>query len=481
MQPPYATDPVEVSSGKILFSYASQVENQDYALYTINLDGTSMQLIYDTPGKMDLNAELLTPKLVPTVIIDPLFPESDELPPTIDPATYFKNGGFRFDCANVFTNGDIDQPMTDAPPITKNTAIKFFLNFQRQNAQGLDTPILLTSHEIQYTGQLNFDFAPGDVSMFEQIVDSTGKVLQGSKGQVAHVAGLNFGRSGTGTKCVGCHAGHTTINAPSSLTEAQFINTSTSSHVTQSSFLFINDTNQYPGSRVVDRKARNDSLKVNWVAAGVNNEFVQLDWDFPIDVRRISLYNIKPNPLTSTNIQVNDCEIIMYLQGTQVADVPSTGILSVNGTTISMSSLTKIDRMKVIVKNFTGLINGQSAAGLAEVETNAKISFYEVNGIHQISSIAGKFSLSQNYPNPFNPTTKIKYTIPQSSAMHMMSVQLKIYNITGRLVSTLINEFESPGTYEVDFNASNIASGVYFYRLTAGDNYTDVKKMIVLK
>ena len=124
---------------------------------------------------------------------------------------------------------------------------------------------------------------------------------------------------------------------------------------------------------------------------------------------------------------------------------------------------------------------GQSAAGLAEVETNAKISFYEVNGIHQISSIAGKFSLSQNYPNPFNPTTKIKYSIPQSSAMHMMSVQLKVYDITGRLVSTPINEFESPGTYEVDFNASNIASGVYFYRLTAGNDFIDVKKMIVLK
>jgi hypothetical protein len=171
----------------------------------------------------------------------------------------------------------------------------------------------------------------------------------------------------------------------------------------------------------------------------------------------------------------------MYLQGTQVADITSTGVLSPNGTTISMPSPTKIDRMKVIVKNFTGLINGQSKAGLAEVETNARISFYEVNGINQISTTAGKFSLSQNYPNPFNPATKIKYTIPAAGTMHMMSVQLKIYDITGRLVSTLVNEFETPGTYETDFNASNIASGVYFYRLTAGAEYSEVKKMIVLK
>jgi hypothetical protein len=233
---------------------------------------------------------------------------------------------------------------------------------------------------------------------------------------------------------------------------------------------------------VVDRKARNDSLRVNWISTGSNNEYVQLNWDIPVEVRRVVLYNIRPNLSTNTNIQVNDCEIILYLQGNQVGDIASTGAISPNGTTVTIPTVTKIDRMKVIVKSFSGLVNGQAVAGLAEVETNAKVSFYEINGIKQISNIAGKFSLSQNYPNPFNPSTKIKYTIPAATgSMNVRSVELKIYDITGRLVSTIVNQFQTPGTYETDFNGTNLASGIYFYRLSAGIDFNEVKKMVLLK
>ncbi len=482
MQPPYATDPVPLGLNKILFSYAAQVENQDYALYTINLDGTGLQLFYDTPGKMDLNAELLQQRPVPPVIFDPQYPESDELPPTIDPNSYFKNGGFRFDCTNMFTNGDVDQYMPDAPKITKNAVLHFFLNFQRMNGQGLDTAIYLTSTPVQYSGQLNFDFAPADVPMFEQVVDSAGKVITNSNNQAAHVLGLNYGRSGIGTKCVGCHAGHTTIKLPYTISEGQFFNTSTSAQVTQSSFLYINDSLQYPGKRVIDRKARNDTLTVNWIANGTSNEFVELSWDLPVDVRRVILYNIYTNPATNTNISVTDCEIALYYQNNQVGDIASTGVLANDGTTVTIPQITKIDKMRVIVKSFAGLVNGQSHAGLAEVETNARISYYEETiGIKQISSVAERFFLSQNFPNPFNPATKIKYAIPRMGNAPAVNVKLAVYDITGRLVVTLVNEFQAPGEYETEFDASNLASGVYFYRLTAGNDYSNVKKMVLLK
>ncbi len=481
MQPPYATDPTPLPDGRVLFSYATQVENQDYALYIINMDGSGMQLLYDTPGKMDLNAEVLQSRPVPPVVVDELYPESTELPPTIDPNTFFNNGGFRFDCINMFYNADIDQPITDAPPITKNATIDIFLNFQRMNPQGLDTPIFFTSVPVQYSGQLNMDFAPGDVSMFEQVVDSLGKVISGTKNQIAHVSGLNYGRNGIGTHCVGCHAGHTTIPLPLTISEGQFFNTSTSANVTQSSFLFINDSLQFPGKRVVDRKARNDTLLVNWIAAGTNNEFVQLDWDIPVDIRRAVLYNIRPNNATNTNIQVMDCEIFLYLQGVQAGHINSTGPLDPNGTTIQIANNPKIDRLKVIVKSFTGLVNGQSLPGLAEVEANARVSYYDIIGVKQISSIAQRFSLSQNYPNPFNPSTKIKYTIPKLASVPAVNVKLVVYDITGRLVSTVVNAFQSPGTYEADFNASNFASGIYFYKLSAGEDYNEVKKMVLLK
>lgn len=491
MQPPYATDPVQLPDGKILFSYATQVENQDYGLYTINLDGTGLQLFYDIPGKLELNAAVLLPRAIPPVKQDFVTDISDELPPLLDPGTYFKNGGFRFDCVNIYTNAGVDEPMTDAPPITKNARMDFFLNFQRKDSSGLDTAIRFQSLPVEYAGGVHLDIAPADVPMFEQVLDTTGKVLIGSKNQVAHVTGMNFGRPGTGTKCVGCHAGHTSIQVPTTLSEGQFFNVSTSAHVTQSSFKYINDSLQFPGKRVVDRKARNDSLRVNWIASGTTNEFVELQWDLPIDVRSIKLYNVKPNPLTNTNIQVNDCEIFLSYQNTEVYHVSSTGALSINGTNIPISGLPKIDKAKIIVKSFTGLISGENRSALAEVETDARVSYYDVIGLKQISSIADKYYLSQNYPNPFNPVTKIRFSISNSNSpleggMGGDHVKLKIYDVLGKEVVTLFNEHLKPGSYEKEWNASGFASGIYFYQLTISNEqlaevYRDTKKMVLIK
>jgi len=101
-------------------------------------------------------------------------------------------------------------------------------------------------------------------------------------------------------------------------------------------------------------------------------------------------------------------------------------------------------------------------------------------GINQISNeIPAQFSLSQNYPNPFNPVTKIKFSIPSVSNGRDRSV-IKIYNILGYEVHVLVNESLQPGTYEVDWDASNYPSGVYFYELASG-NFIQTKKMVLLK
>jgi hypothetical protein len=480
MQPPYACDPVHLSGNLILISYANSVEVQDYALYTINLNGSGLTLFYDTPGKMDLNADVLLPKTRPPILQDLVADVPSEYPPTIDPNTWFKDGGFRFDCVNMFTNGDIDVPMQDAPPITRFAKINFFMNFQRQDSLGLDSAIFFTSAPVFHSGQIAFDNAPANVPMFEQVVDIAGKVLRGSHGQVAHVIGLNYAPPGTGTKCVGCHSGHTQIPVPINITEGSFFNTSTSAVVTESSFKFINDTLQFPGSRVVDRKARNDSLTVNWIAAGSQNEFVNLYWNVPIDVRKITLYNIKSNPQTNTNIQLTDCEIICSYNGAVQIHIPSTGLISQNGTTFNINGLPKINQLKVIVKSFTGLINGEFLAGLAEIETNARISYYDIFGIKTISEAAQEFNLYQNYPNPFNPLTKIRYSVPQTQSSGVF-IRLIVYDITGKVVALLVNQIQTQGIYETEFDAKNFASGIYFYKLIAGDKFSSVKKMIVLK
>ncbi len=92
------------------------------------------------------------------------------------------------------------------------------------------------------------------------------------------------------------------------------------------------------------------------------------------------------------------------------------------------------------------------------------------------------FEMFQNYPNPFNPTTTIKYSIPASlnPSQGVTLTQLKIFDILGREVATLVNEAKAPGNYEVNFDAINLASGVYFYRLQAG-SFVQTKKMMLMK
>lgn len=98
-----------------------------------------------------------------------------------------------------------------------------------------------------------------------------------------------------------------------------------------------------------------------------------------------------------------------------------------------------------------------------------------MTGISSNGEIPKAYELSQNFPNPFNPATKIKFAIPQSSL-----VTLKIYNILGKEVASLISENLNAGNYEVDFNAAALSSGSYFYRITAGE-FTSVKKMLLIK
>jgi hypothetical protein len=91
------------------------------------------------------------------------------------------------------------------------------------------------------------------------------------------------------------------------------------------------------------------------------------------------------------------------------------------------------------------------------------------------SNVPSSFALYQNYPNPFNPVTNIQYDIPKAS-----NVSLKVYDMGGREISTLVNESKQPGTYNISFDASNLSSGAYFYKLTAGD-FTKTMKMILVK
>jgi subtilisin-like proprotein convertase family protein len=97
-------------------------------------------------------------------------------------------------------------------------------------------------------------------------------------------------------------------------------------------------------------------------------------------------------------------------------------------------------------------------------------------GVQNVSNtVPQKYELEQNYPNPFNPVTNIKFSIPESGL-----VKIKVFDILGKEVAVLVNEFKQAGTYKVDFNGTRLSSGAYFYRLETG-SFTDTKKMLLVK
>ena len=96
-------------------------------------------------------------------------------------------------------------------------------------------------------------------------------------------------------------------------------------------------------------------------------------------------------------------------------------------------------------------------------------------GISQNPFIPESYSLNQNYPNPFNPSTNISFDIPKS-----VFVELKIFDITGKLVSTIVNESLSPGSYNYSLNSEGLSSGVYFYTLRSGE-FISTRKMLLIK
>ncbi|RJQ58575.1 MAG: T9SS C-terminal target domain-containing protein [Stygiobacter sp.] len=101
---------------------------------------------------------------------------------------------------------------------------------------------------------------------------------------------------------------------------------------------------------------------------------------------------------------------------------------------------------------------------------------YDPTDIEELNTgIPTKYSLDQNYPNPFNPVTKIKFSIPAEE-----NVSLKVFNVLGQEVAILVNKQMKAGSYSFDWNASNLSSGVYFYRIEAG-SFNLTKKMLLLK
>ncbi|MCX6158127.1 MAG: T9SS type A sorting domain-containing protein [Ignavibacteriae bacterium] len=120
------------------------------------------------------------------------------------------------------------------------------------------------------------------------------------------------------------------------------------------------------------------------------------------------------------------------------------------------------------------LQTGKYKYRLKQIDVNGNFEYFALNGEVEIG-VPKTFNMSQNYPNPFNPVTKINFDLPENG-----KVDLRLYDMLGREVATLVNEVRTAGYYTVNFNASSLSSGIYFYRMNAG-KFSSIKKMAVIK
>jgi hypothetical protein len=191
-------------------------------------------------------------------------------------------------------------------------------------------------------------------------------------------------------------------------------------------------------------------------------------YDTPLPVHLQSLtYNISENDVTlkwTTANEENNSGFEIYRTSKAENNWLKLGFVKGNGTKNSPSNYVYIDK-KVSSGNYSYRIK--------QIDYNGNYEFYDLNNIVSIG-LPKKFNLSQNYPNPFNPTSKIDYQIPQNAI-----VKLKLYDITGREVMSLVNENQAAGYYTVQVNAENLASGNYIYNLVA--SFADGKENVISK
>jgi len=212
---------------------------------------------------------------------------------------------------------------------------------------------------------------------------------------------------------------------------------------------------------------------LRFCAFDINGELIglcDLSFDFPLPVELSSFYSTingnNVNLVWSTASEVNNSEFVIERTSGNSSEWTKIGSVPGNGNSSTVNNYSFNDR---------GLNTGVYNYRLKQIDFNGNFEYYNLEEEVSIG-VPSDFNLSQNYPNPFNPVTRIDYEISKAG-----TISLSVYDINGKLVSTIFNGFRDAGYYSTLFNASNLSSGVYYYKLQTENNFDKVNKMILLK
>ena len=167
------------------------------------------------------------------------------------------------------------------------------------------------------------------------------------------------------------------------------------------------------------------------------------------------------NWATATEINNNGFEV---QRSTENSEFVTVGFVRGNGTTTNQSEYTYVDR---------NMVAGTYSYRLKQIDYNGVYEYSDAIEVEVLN--LDSYVLNQNYPNPFNPSTKIAYVLKEKT-----NVKLLVMNALGEEVAVLVNQTQEQGYHQLDFNASNLPSGIYFYSLQT-DNFSETKKMLLMK
>ncbi|MBI5168530.1 MAG: hypothetical protein HZA61_03485 [Candidatus Eisenbacteria bacterium] len=365
-----ACAPLALPDGRVLFSM-DEHGTGNFDLYVCEASGAGLQQVTQAPGTLELDAALLAPRpLPPPPLYGKGWPDpADAAPRTTVDAVRADERTSRFDCFNVFTNADVDAPFPDGLPVQRGLRIRFYTAMPRPDAEGADSLVLLRETPVSPQGGVHVDTAPSDLPMFEQIVDASGKVLRSASGPT-HVAGFNWTRPGTGTKCVGCHAGHSAQPVAVSAGDAEWFNAAPSAHATASS-------SQREGTgpaALVDRRTRGELTQVAWLADTSAAQWVRLQWQEIMETRAVVLYALRGKTKEGGPWRVRRGELVFFQQGREVGRVPVARELSAEGTRFDFPPV-RMDALEFRPTVVDGKLRGRPITGLAEITTSSRLAW----------------------------------------------------------------------------------------------------------